>query len=56
MTSDVYSNYDNCKKWCADNNDCGGFIVNAVQQCDFKECDDGFWPFPGYITFIKNNN
>ena len=29
------SDYENCKQWCADHNDCGGFAVWS-EKCYFK--------------------
>ena len=41
MTSSQDSDYEDCKKWCADNNDCGGF-AGAGDDCYFKRlaCKD----------------
>ena len=30
------SDYDNCKQWCTDNSDCGGFVAAWWNKCYFK--------------------
>ena len=30
------SDYENCKQWCADNSDCGGFVIGIWNVCFFK--------------------
>ena len=35
MNSNAASDYENCKQWCTDNNDCAGFVERS-DNCYFK--------------------
>ena len=54
LTSDQASGYENCKEWCADNTDCGGF-TGSGDNCYFKRlaCKDNVFAQSHTHLYLK---
>ena len=46
--------FENCKQWCTDNNQCGGFTIYK-DECYFKNqsCKNNLVNFGSRMTFTK---
>ena len=53
--SDSSSDYENCKQWCTDNNDCGGFVGTFRDKCFFKgvACKDDLRSSQNVHVYLK---
>ena len=56
QNSDQPDNYEDCKDWCFNNSNCGGFIVKE-NTCFFKntDCKNGLVESGGSTAFIPRN-
>ena len=54
VTSSRDLDYEDCKQWCADNNECRGF-AGTGDNCYFKglACKDDAYPKPATQIFFK---
>ena len=55
MTSDGTTDHDNCMKWCNNNSECGGFVVNSQNTCYFKslECENDIITNTNVVLYLK---
>ena len=49
--------FENCKQWCSNNTDCGGFTVyNYAAYFNDLSCKNSMFGSLGRSTFIKQEN
>ena len=49
--------FENCKQWCSNNTDCGGFTVyNYAAYFKDLSCKNSMFGSLGRSTFIKQEN
>ena len=57
LQSNSNTNYENCRKWCSGNNNCGGFTV-WQNTCYFKNknCKDDITDYQDTNLFLLQGN